>query len=152
VQGGDVFTFTDNYTVGRGVTSWSLNRGTTFVYPGVKQSDGSPNDITITRDRDYYRNELGGYLRSENNVETATATRLQELTLQYQLPQSVLGQLGVGSAQLYVTGHNLHVWTNFSMGDPQGSNYGDTNAAGQYYHMFTSPMLRSYSFGIRANF
>ena len=60
--------------------------------------------------------------------------------------------MGVSQAQLFVTGHNLHVWTNFSLGDPAGSNYGDTNAAGQYYHMFTSPMLRSYSFGVRANF
>lgn len=152
VQGGDVFNFTLNYTVGRGVQSWTLGRGSSFVYPGVKESDGSPNDITVTRDRNYYRNELGGYLRSENNVESGTATRLQELTLQYQLPRVALDAIGVSSAQLYVTGHNLHVWTNFSMGDPQGSNYGDTNAAGQYYHMFTSPMLRTYSFGLRANF
>jgi len=152
VQGGDVFDFTLNYTVGRGVQSWTLDRGSTFVYPGVKASDGSPNDITITRDENYYANELGGYLRSENNVESATATRLQELTLQYVLPRSWVQSMGVSQAQLFVTGHNLHVWTNFSLGDPAGSNYGDTNAAGQYYHMFTSPMLRSYSFGVRANF
>ncbi len=152
VQGGDVFDFTLNYTVGRGVHSWTMNRGSTFVYPGVKASDGSLNDIVVTRDENYYRNELGGYLRSENNVESATATRLQELSLQYRLPRGVLEPLGVSAATLYLTGNNLYVWTKFSLGDPQGSNYGDTNAAGQYYHMFTAPMMRSYSFGIRANF
>lgn len=161
VQGGDIFNFTLNYTVGRGVHDWTLDRGSKFVYDGVKQSSCSndpvpscdtPNDIEITRDENYYDDELGGYLRSENNVESGTHTRLQELTLNYQLPQLIVDRLGVSSASLYATGHNLHIWSNFSYIDPQGSNYGSTNAGGQYYHMFVSPPLRSYSLGLRVNF
>ena len=152
VQGGDVFNFTLNYTVGRGVHNWTLDRGSTFVYSGIRKSTGQPNDIEIVKDENYFRRELGGYLRSENNVEKGTATYLQELTLQYRLPQDILDRVGMGPTQLYVTGHNLAIWTDFSLGDPQGSNYGDTNAGGQYYHMFVAPSLSSFSVGLRTNF
>ena len=152
VQGGDIFNLTLNYTVGRGVHDWTLDRGTTFVYEGVKASDGSPNNIEVVRDENYYRNELGGYLRSENNVEDGTHTRLQELSLQYQLPRRFTELFGAGSASVFVTGQNLHVWSDFSYGDPAGSNYRSTNAGGQYYHMFVAPPLRSYSIGLRASF
>jgi TonB-linked SusC/RagA family outer membrane protein len=152
VQGGDIFNFTLNYTVGRGVHDWTLGRGSSFVYEGVKESTGEPNDIEVVRDENYYRNELGGYLRSENNVEEGTHTRLQEVSLQYQLPQRLVDLVGAGNASVYLTGHNLHVWSDFSYGDPAGSNYGSTNAGGSYYHMFVAPPLRSYSFGVRASF
>jgi hypothetical protein len=152
VQGGDIFNFRLNYTLGRGVHAWTQGRGSTFVYPGVKKSNGQANDIEITRDENYYRNELGGYLRAQNNVESGTHTRLQEMTLQFRLPGNLVDRLGLGSATLYATGHNLHVWSDFSYGDPAGSTYGDTNAGGQYYHMFVAPPIRTFSFGLRADF
>jgi len=152
VQGGDIFDFTLNYTVGRGVHDWTMDRYDTFIYPGIRESTGQANDIVITKDRDYYANELGGYLRSENNVEKGTFMALQELSLQYQLPRIVLDKIGLSTAQLYFTAHNVHFWTDFSLGDPQGSNYGDTNSGGQYYHMFVDPSLRSFSVGLRTNF
>jgi outer membrane receptor protein involved in Fe transport len=151
VQGGDIMNLTLNYTIGRGFHDYTMERGSTIVYPGVKESNGQTNDIEIVRDENYYRNEKGGYLRSENYVEDGTATRLQEVSLQYQLPQSVLDRIGLGSAQLFLTGHNLHIWTDFSYGDPQGSNYGDRNAGGAAYHMFVAPSLRSFSAGLRVN-
>ncbi len=153
VQGGQGLDFTLNYTIGRGVSSLSLNRGTSFVYPGVLASNHSQaNNITITRDQNYYQNQLGGYLNTENYVKSASATRLQELTLQYRLPARIVNVMGAGSATFFVTGNNLHVWSSWPEGDPQGSNYGDTNSAGQYYHMFTAPMESTYTFGLRANF
>jgi TonB-linked SusC/RagA family outer membrane protein len=152
VQGGDIFNFTLNYTVPIGVHEWTIDRSSHFVYEGVKESDGAPNDIEVARDENYYRNELGGYLRSENNVEDGTHTRLQEVSLQYQLPQRLSQLVGASNASVFVTGHNLHVWSDFSYGDPAGSNYGSTNAGGQYYHMFVAPPMRSYSIGFRADF
>jgi hypothetical protein len=152
VQGGDIFNFTLNYTVGRGVHDWTLGRGSSFVYEGVKQSNGQPNDIVVVRDENYYANELGGYLRSENNVEDGSHTRLQEVSLSYQIPSRLIQALGASNASIYVTGNNLKVWSDFSYGDPAGSNYGSTNAGGQYYHMFVAPPMRSYSIGVRANF
>ena len=151
VQGGDIMNLTLNYTIGRGVHNITDERGSTIVYPGVKESTGQTNDIQIVWDENYYQNERGGYLRSENYVEDGTATRLQEVSLQYQLPQSLLNRIGLGSAQLFLTGHNLHIWSDFSYGDPQGSNYGDRNAGGAAYHMFVAPSLRSYSAGLRVN-
>lgn len=152
VQGGDIFNFTLNYTVGRGVHDWTLNRGTTKIYEGVKASTGEPNDIVVTRDENYYRNQIGGYLRNENYVEDGTHTRLQELSVQYRLPQRLVDRLGMGQATIYATGHNLHIWSDFSFWDPQGSNYGDVNPGGTAYHMFVAPPIRSFTFGVRTNF
>jgi hypothetical protein len=74
------------------------------------------------------------------------------MTLQFRLPGYLVDRLGLGSATLYATGHNLHVWSDFSYGDPAGSTYGDPNAGGQYYHMFVAPPIRTFSFGLRADF
>jgi hypothetical protein len=140
------------------VHSWIEERGTTKTYDGVKASTvqdgigGERNDIEIMRDENYWRRQVGGYLRNENYVESGTHTRLQELSLQYRLPQSLLDRMGVGQMSLYATGHNLHIWSDFSFWDPQGSNYGDTNAGGTAYHMFVSPPTKSFTFGVRANF
>ncbi|MEX2531888.1 MAG: SusC/RagA family TonB-linked outer membrane protein [Gemmatimonadota bacterium] len=152
VQGGEILNFTLNYVIGRGAHDWTLDRGTRFVEPGVKASNGQPNDIEILRDENYYKNSLGGYLRNENYVESGTHTRLQEISLQYRLPQNLLDRMGVGNASLYATGHNLHIWSDFSFWDPQGSNYGDTNAGGSAMHMFVAPPAKSFTFGVRANF
>ncbi|MEX1183413.1 MAG: SusC/RagA family TonB-linked outer membrane protein [Gemmatimonadota bacterium] len=152
VQGGQIFNFTLNYTVNRGVHDWTLDRGSSFIYEGVKASNGQPNDIVTVRDEEYYREELGGYLRSENNIEPGTHTRLQEVSLSYDLPSSLLSAVGAGSASIYATGNNLHIWSDFSYVDPSGSNYGSENPGGNYYHMFVAPPMRSYSIGLRANF
>lgn len=163
VQGGDIFNFTLNYTIGRGVHAFTEERGTSYTYAGVKASTantdengnltgGEANDIEIIRDENYYREGRGGYLRNENYVEDGTHTRLQELSVQYRLPTGLSSRLGVDDARLYVTGHNLHIWSDFSYGDPQGSNYGDTNAGGTAYHMFVAPPLRSFTVGVRASF
>lgn len=162
VQGGDILNFTLNYTINRGVHAITEERGTPFMYEGVKASTveeengilvgGEPNDIEVARDENFYRYGRGGYLRTENYIEDGTHTRLQEVSVQYRLPQGLSSRIGLDDARLYVTGHNLHVWTDYSYGDPQASNYGDTNAGGAAYHMFVAPPMRSFTVGLRANF
>ena len=53
---------------------------------------------------------------------------------------------------LYLSGRNLKVWTPFSYGDPDASNYGSVNAGGGAIRMFTVPNTRTWSFGVRASF
>jgi hypothetical protein len=53
---------------------------------------------------------------------------------------------------LYVTGRNLKVWSDFSMGDPESDIYGGSNAGGQYFRQFPAPQTRAFVVGLRANF
>jgi hypothetical protein len=53
---------------------------------------------------------------------------------------------------VFVTGRNLKVWSDFSLGDPEGSNYGATNAAGSAYRFFSLPQTRTFTMGVRAAF
>jgi hypothetical protein len=53
---------------------------------------------------------------------------------------------------VYGTGRNLAVWTDFSLGDTEGSNYGSGNAGGSAFRFFTLPQTRTWSFGVRAGF
>jgi hypothetical protein len=51
-----------------------------------------------------------------------------------------------------VTGRNLAVWSNFSLGDPEGDVYGGQNAGGQYFRWFSAPQTRSFVVGFRSIF
>ena len=51
-----------------------------------------------------------------------------------------------------VTGRNLRVWSDFSLGDPEGDTYGGTNAGGQFFRQFSDPQTRSIVVGVRSVF
>lgn len=152
VQGGDILNFDLNYTVSTGIAKITELRGTEYVYEGVNVNTGEPNTKVITRDQEYWEDEYGFYGHHEYQIEDGTHVRLQEVSLQYEVPQTLLDGIGVRGASLFLTGHNLKIWSDFSYVDPAGSNYGATNAGGAAYRFFLPPSLRSYSLGVRANF
>jgi hypothetical protein len=53
---------------------------------------------------------------------------------------------------MFVSLRNLGVWSNFSLGDPEGDIYGGQNAGGQYFRQFNDPQTRSVVFGLRTGF
>lgn len=53
-----------------------------------------------------YTNTIGyGY------PSNASYTRLQDVTLTYNLPQSVADRVGLSRLSVYLSGHNLYTWT-----------------------------------------
>lgn len=81
-------------------------------------------------------------------IEDGSYLRLKTLTLTYDFPTQ--WSKGLRNLQVYVSGNNLWLWTNFSFGDPEVSNYGrgleQGVATGQY------PYAQSFTFGINAGF
>lgn len=84
-------------------------------------------------------------------IEDGSHLRLKALTLAYNVP--VTGKVMdryFNQLQFYVTGNNLILLTNFTLGDPEVSNYGAALeqgvATGQY------PYARSVTFGVNATF
>lgn len=81
-------------------------------------------------------------------IEDGSYLRLKTLTLTYDVPTE--WSKGIRDLQVFVSGNNLLLWTNFSFGDPEVSNYGrgleQGVATGQY------PYAQSFTFGINAGF
>jgi TonB-linked SusC/RagA family outer membrane protein len=150
-QGGDILNFETNYIARTGRGAFTNERGTQTVIEGVNVNTGLPNDVVVTKDRDYYGN-LYGFDRHEGQVEDGSYVKLREVTLSYQLPRSLAQPIGLEGMRLFLTGRNLKVWSDFSAGDPEGSNYGSANAGGGAFRFFTLPQTRSFSLGVRAEF
>jgi len=155
-QGGDVWCGTCgiiNY-FGTSKETGDL-RDQTFVYPGVL-ADGSANTTAVPYADP--ANGLGGnfWVRygfgglSEQNVQDAGWVRLRELTVAYQVPQSVLTALKISSAKISLTGRNLWLSTDYTGVDPETNLTGASNGFGLDY--FNMPNTRSYALTITANF
>ena len=87
-------------------------------------------------------------------VEDGSFIRLNNLSLGYSLPSGLISRFGMSRFRVYVTGNNLHIWTNYSGYDPEVST--TRNAAysaltpGIDYSAF--PRSRSYTFGLDISF
>lgn len=66
---------------------------------------------------------------SNRFVEDGSYLRLKNITLAYNLPQSLLGKIGLKSLQVYVTGQNLLTFTKYSGYDPEVNAYGASSVA-----------------------
>ncbi|MFN3999875.1 SusC/RagA family TonB-linked outer membrane protein [Algoriphagus sp.] len=111
---GVVFSNTVTATLARGVTKDPVvDRELTFILPGVRQdgtnADGTPkyipNDQQITAS-DYF---FGGYqgATDEPNVFDGSMVRMREVSLAYQLPNSLMAKTPFKRASFAVSGTNL---------------------------------------------
>lgn len=123
--------------------------------------------------RDYYNNRWTGegtsneYPRaswngSNNNVRISTRflkdgsyTRLKNLQLGYNFPESLTDRLGLGSLRVYVSGLNLLTFTKYPGLDPEMTT--SDNASGEAdlargIDWGTYPVAKSYNFGLNLSF
>jgi TonB-linked SusC/RagA family outer membrane protein len=150
-QGGKLLNFDLQYNIGLGIPKITENRNDIYVFDGVDATTGQKNTKELLRDRAFYV-RYAGFDVHENQIEDASAWRLREMTLAYQLPRALLERMHMSLASVFVTGRNLKVWTPTTRGDPDGSNYGSANAGGSSYQFFTAPPTRSWVIGVRASF
>jgi TonB-linked SusC/RagA family outer membrane protein len=150
-QGGNIINFETNYTANSGRSILTATRGTPYTFEGVNVNTGQPNQVVLIRDRTFF-NRIYGFDRHESQIEDGSYVKLREVTLSYVIPRSLLERAGIESATLFATGRNLRVWSDFTLGDPEGSNYGSSNAGGGAFRFFTLPQTRSWTMGVRAAF
>jgi TonB-linked SusC/RagA family outer membrane protein len=150
-NGGKILNFETQYMVDNGRSKLTNTRGTPYTFDGINVNTGEPNDVTLIRDQDFY-GDVYGFDRHESQIEPAGYVKLREITLSYAVPRALLARFDMQSALLYVTGRNLKVWSDFSMGDPESDIYGGGNAGGGYFRQFPAPQTRQFTVGIRANF
>jgi TonB-linked SusC/RagA family outer membrane protein len=83
--------------------------------------------------------------------------RLQELRLSYTVPQKFLKQVTngfIGSANLYVTGNDLYVWTNYTGLDAVGNTVAAAagGVGGEGYDTYAIPSPRGTTLGLSVTF
>ncbi|MBT0810742.1 SusC/RagA family TonB-linked outer membrane protein [Litoribacter ruber] len=111
---GVIMSNTVTATLARGVTKDPVvDREMTFILPGVKQDGvneaGDPNyvqnDIQVTASNYFFNNYHTG--PDEANVFDGSTVRLRELSLGYDLPETLLGRTPFKRASFAISGTNL---------------------------------------------
>ncbi|MCV9388827.1 SusC/RagA family TonB-linked outer membrane protein [Reichenbachiella ulvae] len=144
----------------------TMNSDNRFTYVDVDGSyTGTPGEIVTDLTQLAEMNE-GKEMWSHNSFGIAQATihswavedgsfiRLNNVTLGYSFPEQWISKLGMSKFRVYVTGYNLHVWTNYSGYDPEVSTSRSSSVAattpGVDYSSFPRP--RSFAAGLNITF
>jgi TonB-linked SusC/RagA family outer membrane protein len=159
-HGGDMVSNTISTMLGRGVTTDTDNRLSTYILPGVVQTgvNGNgqplyaPNTNQINASQYYFSNLFAG--PSELSVWDASHFRLQEISLGYSIPAKMLEKLPFGSISFTFSGNNL--WYR-AINTPKGVNF-DPNVSGtgvgnaRGFDFLNSMSGRRYGFSLRLTF
>lgn len=143
-HGGYMLNLTEDLLDGYGVSAKTGSREENFIYPGVKSTDGKPNDIVKKRDQTWWSTAKVNeeYLYKNNWV------KLREANLNYTFNiknAKVLKTLNVG-----VYGRNLFLWSKIPHVDPESSSFGTGNAQGVTRMAF--PSTRSIGVNLKVVF
>lgn len=157
-HGGDIWSATTATLIGRGVSKFvDFDHDRTFVLPGVKENPNTPgeyipNDIQITSAAVYFNNVAFG--PSELQIYDGTTIRLRDVTLNYDLPQSLIQKTPFKRVSVGISGQNL--WFK-AVNFPSEMNFdtdvlstGVGNSLG--FDMFTGPSARRFGGMIRLTF
>lgn len=132
-------------------------RNKEFIFDGVvEMEDGTyiDNDNPIILDREFFQNVYN--LAGSNFVEEVYWVRLRNVNLTYHLPSEFIGRIGIQDASITVNMQNLHLWTNYSGGDPEVNNAGPGGGASGAGTMgvdyFQVPHKRAITMGLNLRF
>ncbi len=152
-QGGVVWNGTKSALYFFGTAKETEDRGTTKVFTGAKQSDGSKNDIAAPWDENWLAFGNGnGFIGSntEDFIEDGSWVRLREVNLSYTFPSDFLKGSPFSGLVVNVTARNLWLSTKYTGVDPETNLMGAHNAQGLDY--FNMPNTRSFVFSASLNF
>ncbi len=86
----------------------------------------------------------------ESFMEDGTYTKLREISVTYSVTGTVVKRAGFSSADLRISGRNLHTWTKYTGMDPE-TNLAGASALVQGYDFFNMPQTRSFVFSVALN-
>ena len=89
-----------------------------------------------------------GYL---SYYQDGTYTRLQDVTLGYTLPKSLLNRIGASTIRFYVTGQNLITITDYIGYDPS-LEYTSNQTGANVDRLYGYPTTRTFLFGLKVSF
>jgi len=149
-QGGQAFDASLRNSIRNGIVALTGVRNEEVIFNGVN-ADGTPNDIPVEIDENFFRSSTRFNRASEIIVQDADWIRLRNARIAYSLPTSLIDKLPLSSATFSVTGRNLFVTTPFRGYDPEGQQF----SAGSNAFGFTGlniPPTRSVTFSLNLRF
>ena len=168
-HGGDLYSATTQFYLGRGVTKDTEDREGYFVVPGVwgdtntntpildENGQKIPNTTQVILNDIYFQTAGGSFAinsSDEMSIYDATVIRLSEVALGYSLPKSLLSRTPFGAASLTLTGRNLFYnapnfpeHTNF---DPETNSFGAQNYTGLEFN--AAPSVKRYGVNLLLSF
>lgn len=87
---------------------------------------------------------------STANIFDASFVRFKSIRLGYNLPYSLAEKLKLSNIDLYISGNNLHTWTDFPGLDPEGTTGGAFPTSTTNRDPY--PISKSFTFGVNATF
>jgi TonB-linked SusC/RagA family outer membrane protein len=150
--GGDIYNATENALVRSGLSTKTIDRGATTVFDGIIETTGERNTKPVVLNQNYYQLILRG--NGPMFVEDGTWYRLRYITLSYRIPKSLLEKAKIKGLELYATGRNLILITNYSGVDPEVSSGGAGVAGTGSMGMdnLGIPATKGVDFGLRLSF
>ena len=126
------------------------NRWTNLKEDGTLSND--PTELSaLNTGTTLWSPYMSRYVFSDWAVEDGSFLRLNTLTLGYSLPGEWVRKINVQTLRFYVSGYNVHCWTNYSGFDPEVSTRRNTPLTpGVDYSAY--PKSRSVVFGLNLSF
>jgi TonB-linked SusC/RagA family outer membrane protein len=166
----------DKVVLGRRDPKWTGGITNTFTYKNlslrifIQTSQGGirPNtDLTYAdeawrrnlpadfkywtkENKDNYWPSLAAYknYRGYQFAEDYSYIRIKDITLSYNLPQSILSKAKIQSLTVFVTGRNLITFTDWFGWDPEMTYYGRGSSNSQGSWVDNYPVTRTFTFGV----
>jgi hypothetical protein len=150
--GGDIYNATENALIRSGLSTNTLDRGTTTIFDGIIESTGERNTQQVVLNQNYYQTILRG--NGDLFVEDGSWYRLRYATLSYRVPKALLSRANIKGLEFYATGRNLILITNYSGVDPEVSSGGAGVAGTGSMGMdnLGTPATKGVDFGLRLSF
>lgn len=95
---------------------------------------------------------LAGTTESSRFIEDGTYLRLKNLSLGYDLPQSIIQKIGLNTLKIYVVGQNLWTLTDYQGWDPEVNTDANTNNISLGTDFYSAPQAKTFVVGIKAGF
>ncbi|MDA9803660.1 SusC/RagA family TonB-linked outer membrane protein, partial [Flavobacteriaceae bacterium] len=108
-SGGDIYSTTTATLMGRGLTTDTENRLSTYILPGININTGLPNDVQINNSNFYFDNGFASPA-DELSVYDGSVVRLREVNVAYSLPSKLLNKTPFGKVTIKASAFNM--WYN----------------------------------------
>ncbi|MGH7481417.1 MAG: SusC/RagA family TonB-linked outer membrane protein [Longimicrobiales bacterium] len=110
----------------------------------------TPENTDASQPRPSWDGVSGARFTSSRWVEDGSYVRLGEVTLGYQLPAGLADAIGSSNARLYVSGTNLHTWTDYSGYAPDVNSFGSgAEGAALGTDFYPYPLARTWTIGFQ---
>jgi TonB-linked SusC/RagA family outer membrane protein len=158
--GGDVYNATEHYLTTRGLSTRTLNRDEPRIVKGVlkdgMENSESPTENNIAIDLSRNSSYWGSIYPVTNFIEKdVNWLRMRDITLNYRLsPASLKNSKFIKEANVFITGTDLFLLTNYSGLDPvaNGNSAAVGGAGGTGFDYGNFPLPRGLNVGFKVGF